>query len=66
MEDWYRTQTPRAKGGVMRAAPCGMLKMPDLPDDEDAYTLQGAMAGAITHGHVMAMFLRRCWRISST
>lgn len=40
-------------GGVMRTAPCGMLKMPDLPDDEDAYALQGAMAGAITHSHIM-------------
>lgn len=40
-------------GGVMRAAPCGMLKMPDLPDGEDAYALQGAMAGAITHSHIM-------------
>ena len=40
-------------GGVMRAAPCGMLKMPDLPDNEDAYALQGAMAGAITHSHIM-------------
>ncbi|MBQ3485116.1 MAG: ADP-ribosylglycohydrolase family protein [Clostridia bacterium] len=40
-------------GGVMRAAPCGMLKMPDLPDDGDAWALQGAMAAAITHSHVM-------------
>lgn len=40
-------------GGVMRTAPCGMLRMPDLPDNEDAYALQGAMAGAITHSHVM-------------
>lgn len=40
-------------GGVMRTAPCGMLKMPDLPDDEDAYAMQGAMAGAITHSHIM-------------
>lgn len=40
-------------GGVMRTAPCGMLKMPELPDNEDAWALQGAMAGAITHGHVM-------------
>ena len=40
-------------GGVMRTAPCGMLKMPDVPDNEDAYALQGAMAGAITHSHVM-------------
>lgn len=40
-------------GGVMRTAPCGMLKMPDLPDNEDAYAMQGAMAGAITHSHIM-------------
>ena len=40
-------------GGVMRTAPCGMFRMPDLPDNEDAYALQGAMAGAVTHGHVM-------------
>ena len=40
-------------GGVMRTAPCGMLKMPELPDDEDAYALQGAMAAAVTHGHIM-------------
>lgn len=40
-------------GGVMRTAPCGMLRMPDLPDDEDAYAMQGAMAGAITHSHIM-------------
>ena len=40
-------------GGVMRAAPCGMLKMPGLPENEDAWALQGAMAGAITHGHIM-------------
>lgn len=40
-------------GGVMRAAPCGMLKMPDLPENEDAWALQGAMAAAITHGHIM-------------
>lgn len=40
-------------GGVMRTAPCGMLKMPDLPDDEDVYAMQGAMAGAITHSHIM-------------
>ncbi len=40
-------------GGVMRTAPCGMLRMPELPDDEDAYALQGAMAAAITHCHLM-------------
>lgn len=40
-------------GGVMRVAPCGMLKMPGVPDDADAYALQGAMAAAITHTHVM-------------
>ena len=99
--DWYKTQTPRAKGGcyakesellkeaalhrreapgntclcalgsgkiglldepinhskgcggVMRTAPCGMLKMPDVPDNEDAWAMQGAMAGAITHSHIM-------------
>lgn len=99
--DWYRTQSPRSKGGVfakesellkveglfrreapgntclsalgsgkiglmdepvnnskgcggvMRTAPCGMLKMPELPDDGDAYALQGAMAAAITHGYIM-------------
>lgn len=40
-------------GGVMRVAPCGLLKMPDLPDDGDAWALQGAMAAAITHSHIM-------------
>lgn len=40
-------------GGVMRTAPCGLLKMTDAPDPEDAYALQGAQAAAITHGHVM-------------
>lgn len=40
-------------GGVMRTAPCGMLRMPGLPDNEDVYALQGAQAGAITHGHIM-------------
>ena len=40
-------------GGVMRTAPCGMLKMSDLRDNEDAWALQGAMAGAITHSHIM-------------
>ena len=38
-------------GGVMRTAPCGLLKMVDTPDPEDAYAMQGAMAGAITHSH---------------
>ena len=38
-------------GGVMRTAPCGLLKMVDMPDPEDAYALQGAMAAAITHSH---------------
>lgn len=99
--DWYRTQMPRAKGGVfgkestlmqeerlhvrrapgntclsalgsgemgtidepinrskgcggvMRTAPCGMLKMVATPDPEDAYAMQGAMAAAITHSHQM-------------
>ena len=99
--DWYKTQSPRAKGGifagesellkeerlfrreapgntclsalssgrmgdleepingskgcggVMRTAPCGMLRMPDMPANEDAFALQGALAGAITHGHIM-------------
>ena len=40
-------------GGVMRAAPCGMLKMPDLPESDEVYACQGAMAAAITHGHFM-------------
>ena len=40
-------------GGVMRTAPCGMLRMPHMPDDEDACALQGAMAAAITHGHIL-------------
>lgn len=40
-------------GGVMRTAPCGMVRaMKDVPP-EDAYTLQGAAAAAITHGHLM-------------
>ena len=99
--DWYRTQSPRAKGGVfagesellceerlfrreapgntclsslgsgrmgdleepvnnskgcggvMRVAPCGMLKLVSTPEPEDAYALQGAQAAAITHGHIM-------------
>lgn len=45
--------TSKGCGGVMRTAPCGMIRMPELPDNEDAYALQGAMAGAITHGHLM-------------
>lgn len=40
-------------GGVMRTAPCGMLKLADTPDPEDAYAMQGAMAAAITHGHML-------------
>lgn len=40
-------------GGVMRTAPCGMLKLLDTPDPEDAFALQGAQAAAITHGHIM-------------
>ena len=40
-------------GGVMRTAPCGMLKLVSTPDPEDAYALQGAQAAAITHGHIM-------------
>lgn len=99
--DWYRTQTPRAKGGVfagesellreerlfrreapgntclsalgsgrmgdleevinhskgcggvMRTAPCGMLTLLKTPDPQDAWAMQGALAAAITHGHVM-------------
>ena len=40
-------------GGVMRTAPCGMVRaMKDVPA-EDAYALQGAAAAAITHGHLM-------------
>lgn len=38
-------------GGVMRTAPCGLLRMIDTPDPEDAYAMQGAQAAAITHGH---------------
>lgn len=40
-------------GGVMRTAPCGLLRIMDVPDPEDAYALQGAMAAAITHSHRM-------------
>jgi len=40
-------------GGVMRTAPCGLLRMVDSPDPEDAYALQGAQAAAITHSHLM-------------
>lgn len=40
-------------GGVMRAAPCGMLRLPELAEDEDAYALQGAMAAAVTHSHIL-------------
>ena len=40
-------------GGVMRVAPCGLLKMIETPDPEDAYALQGAQAAAITHSHLM-------------
>ncbi len=40
-------------GGVMRAAPCGMLRMLAIPDAQDAYAIQGAQAAAITHGDVM-------------
>lgn len=40
-------------GGVMRVAPCGMLKMPEMPDDGDAWAMQGAMAAAVTHTHVL-------------
>ncbi|MGN0778705.1 MAG: ADP-ribosylglycohydrolase family protein [Aristaeellaceae bacterium] len=40
-------------GGVMRTAPCGMVRaMKDVPE-QDAYAMQGAAAAAITHGHVM-------------
>jgi len=40
-------------GGVMRTAPCGMLKMLAAPEPGDVYALQGAQAAAITHSHVM-------------
>nr|MBR4279421.1 ADP-ribosylglycohydrolase family protein [Clostridia bacterium] len=40
-------------GGVMRVAPCGLLKMIDTSDPADAYAIQGAQAAAITHSHVM-------------
>ena len=40
-------------GGVMRTAPCGMLLAHGMQPDEDAYALQGAMAAAITHSHLM-------------
>ncbi len=39
-------------GGVMRTAPCGLLRMVAAPDPEDAYALQGAQAAAITHSHI--------------
>lgn len=38
-------------GGVMRTAPCGMLRLIETPDPSDAWAMQGAMAAAITHGH---------------
>ena len=40
-------------GGVMRTAPCGLLKMMDAADPEEAYALQGGAAAAITHSHPM-------------
>ena len=40
-------------GGVMRTAPCGLLKVIDTEEPEDVYALQGAQAAAITHGHLM-------------
>ncbi len=40
-------------GGVMRTAPCGLLKVIDAIAPEDVYALQGAQAAAITHGHLM-------------
>ena len=40
-------------GGVMRTAPCGMLKLMEMPEAQDAYAMQGALAAAITHGHVL-------------
>ena len=40
-------------GGVMRTAPCGLLKVIDAIELEDVYALQGAQAAAITHGHLM-------------
>ncbi len=40
-------------GGVMRTAPCGLLKVIDANEPEDVYALQGAQAAAITHGHLM-------------
>lgn len=40
-------------GGVMRTAPCGLLRMIETPETEDAYAMQGAQAAAITHTHVL-------------
>ena len=40
-------------GGVMRTAPCGMVRAMKNVPAEDAYALQGAAAAAITHGHLM-------------
>lgn len=40
-------------GGVMRTAPCGLLRLLDTPDPGDVYALQGAQAAAITHSHIM-------------
>lgn len=55
-------------GGVMRAAPAGMLRVMDTPDPEDAYAVQGAALAAITHGHplgwlpasMLADMVRQC------
>ncbi len=38
-------------GGVMRTAPCGLLRLPTTPDTEEAFALQGAQAAAVTHTH---------------
>lgn len=40
-------------GGVMRTAPCGLLRLINTPDPEDACAMQGAMAAAVTHSHIM-------------
>ena len=55
-------------GGVMRAAPAGMLRAMDTPDPEDACAVQGAAFSAITHGHplgwlpgaMLADMVRQC------
>jgi len=45
------TRPSKGCGGVMRVAPCGMMKMMDCDDPADVYLHQGAEAAAITHGH---------------